>query len=269
MQLVEVDTAALRHSVIRICGSDGRTLGSGLSVAPGLVLTCAHVVRQHTDLVLEGVNGIADGVVEVRSASPPTGWTNPAWPFPDLAILRYLADPIGSFALLQDAGFPSQRIDCVTWGFQSREDEVRPEGDPSAFRFTGVSGDGYLALKADVARPGLSGSPLVCPESRAVMGLVAVTRSAVRPSGGWASPISGLTDHRSPQELREHGARLLAENWDAVQRNPEPWSSVLPLQGPPSPSGSGPTAQSLVTVPPLRGDETPRPELPSASRSAR
>ena len=226
-----VDTIELRRHVVRLDGPSGPTLGTGLSVAPGLVLTCAHVVkRKGVEVSVVPADGVArEGLVTACSTAPPADWAEPVWPFPDLAIIAYQGDPIGSYALLEHLDQPGQNADCITWGYQQRKDGVQPVGDPAAFRFTGISGDGFLALKDDVSRPGMSGSPLVCPSRRAVVGLVAATRGTQSPVGGWASPISGLTHLESPDELRAAGVELLAANRESALADRAPWHAVLPI----------------------------------------
>ncbi|HEU4547483.1 MAG TPA: serine protease, partial [Microlunatus sp.] len=229
----EVDTAELKRRVVRLDGVDGNILGTGVSVAPGLVLTCAHVVKNGRTMVsvVPASGGPRRGTVEARSIDPPAGWEQPVWPFPDLAIVSYQGAPIDSYALLQSRGVPGQQTDCVAWGYPHRRHGVAPIGDPAAFRFTGVTGDGFLALKADVARPGLSGAPLVCTERRAVLGLVEATRGAESPLGGWASPISGLTHPDAPPDLRSAGANLLTANREVVVADRASWHAVLPVAG--------------------------------------
>lgn len=229
----EVDTAELRRHVVRLDGVDGQILGTGVSVAPGLVLTCAHVVKDGRIevSVVPAAGGPRPGTVSARSLDPPAGWEEPVWPFPDLAVVTHQGDPIGRYALLQSTGVPGQQADCVAWGYPRRKQGVAPVGDPAAFRFTGVTGDGFLALKADAARPGLSGAPLVCPERRAVMGLVEATRGAQSPLGGWASPVSGLAHSGAPADLRAAGAALLDANRAAVLADRAFWHAVVPVPG--------------------------------------
>jgi S1-C subfamily serine protease len=64
---VRVDTAALRSFVVRVRDAQGRVLGSGVLVASGLVLTCAHVVAGRDDVVLDGAGlPSSAGVVPLR-----------------------------------------------------------------------------------------------------------------------------------------------------------------------------------------------------------
>jgi hypothetical protein len=197
----EVDTEQLRRHVVRVDAVYGTILGTGLLVAPGLMLTCAHVVKGRSEVTVAPFAAEEGLLAVVQERSPdPVGPTEVVWPFPDLAILRYDGEPIGYYALLSTDP-PGQRQDCSAWGYALRKQGIEPSGDPAAFRFSGVAGDDYLSLKADVARPGLSGAPLVCPARRAVTGLVAATRDRENPVGGWASPIAGLVHPAAPAAL--------------------------------------------------------------------
>lgn len=179
--------------VVRIEKGDGKILGSGFFVAPGWALTCAHVVADLDDVELLPVAGgerlLAH--VEARSTPPPPGWQSNLRPFPDLALLSFAGGRGHHCALLATAQ-PGQVYDCHTWGYARRETGVEPVGSPASFSFQGVEGDGFFALKADVVRPGISGGPLVCPDRRAVTGVMTGTRDPRAPLGGWAAPISAL-----------------------------------------------------------------------------
>lgn len=58
-----VDSRELRRHVVRVDNNDGEPLGTGFFVAPGWVLTCAHVVA--------GADGVR--VVQAEGACPSQG----------------------------------------------------------------------------------------------------------------------------------------------------------------------------------------------------
>ncbi|MGH3869418.1 MAG: S1 family peptidase [Pseudonocardiaceae bacterium] len=162
-----VDSRELRRHVVRVDNDDGPQ-GTGFFVAPGWVLTCAHVVKDadRLSLVPAGGGSPIPGVVEARSA-PHAGGRSAFWPFPDLALVSTsLTDHP---CVLLDPRGPLEG-ECHAWGYPEREDYIEPTGSPASFLFEGVEGDDYLKLKAGQAAPGLSGAPLVCPGRRAVVG---------------------------------------------------------------------------------------------------
>ncbi|MGA2927218.1 MAG: serine protease [Solirubrobacteraceae bacterium] len=231
---VRVDSRELRRYVVRVGGHAGQILGTGFFVAPGWVLTCAHVVGDTRELVVTPVNSgpVGEGVAAVvKARSDPPPQSGGLWPFPDLALLQ-LKRQIDHPCVLLDAREPAGELDCHAWGFARREEGVAPIGSPASFRYEGVEGDGYLRLKQGQAAPGLSGAPLICPVRRAVVGVVFATRDVRTDLGGWASPISALLFGGSgvPHELVELGAGLRQPNHDAVVAQRDLWNRVLPVE---------------------------------------
>ena len=228
-----LDSGQLSRHVVRIDRDDGTIAGSGFFVAPGWVLTCAHVVDGMDTVWLRpgGRGEPFEALVRGRSSSPSPGWTSGIWPFPDLALLEY-SPAQGSFpCLLLAAVEPSQDRDCHTWGFARREAGVDPVGSAAALNYQGVDGDGYLSLRSGLVQPGLSGSPLVCPTRRAVVGVVADTRDPRGDHGGWASPVSALAagEPLLPPDLAAAAAQVLQLNRVAVLGDRASWHAVLPV----------------------------------------
>jgi S1-C subfamily serine protease len=79
-----IDSAELARHVVRIDTSDGGIRGSGFFVAPGWVLTCAHVVERLQDVVLVPSAGgePLGALVMARSSEPPPGWKSSLWKAP-------------------------------------------------------------------------------------------------------------------------------------------------------------------------------------------
>ena len=230
----QVESAKLARHVVRIHTTHGKIRGTGFFAAPGWVLTCAHVVKDLQDVVLvpAGGGGSLLAMVVARSQEPPRGWMSALWPFPDLALLSY-SGGLDWHCVLLEATLPGQNVDCHAWGYPRREERVDPVGDPASFRFIGESGDGYLSLKADVVRPGISGAPLVCPDRRAVVAVMSGTRDPRMAVGGWATPISALVTGGPgvPEQLLEAGSEVLALNRATVLADRSSWQAVLPVPG--------------------------------------
>jgi tetratricopeptide (TPR) repeat protein len=211
-----VDSRVLCRFVVRISSVDGPVLGSGFFVAPGWVLTCAHVVRDAAKVAAGGAR------CEVVARSSPPAGASALWPFPDLALLRATSKANHPCAPLY-AGDPAGGVECHAWGYARREQGVDPAGSPASFGFEGVEADGFLRLKAGQASPGLSGAPLVCPVRRAVVGVVTATRDAGSDLGGWATPASALT------AIGMRGD-LWAENRVAAVQSRRDWNAALPTE---------------------------------------
>ncbi|MGH3797093.1 MAG: S1 family peptidase [Pseudonocardiaceae bacterium] len=261
----EVADQCLRRFVVRIVDPDGAaSLGSGVLVAPGWVLTCAHVV-EGLDVVrvLPDRGAAAHGgemppwvraQVRARSDAPRASSQSAFWPFPDLALLE-LDGWTGHVCAPLTTDEPVRAGEPHAWGFGRREEGVDTPGTAASFGYVGVDGDGYLQLKAGDAPPGLSGAPLVCPQRRAVVGLMSVSRRTEDARGGWASPVTGLIGGPGvPDELARFGRDVLARNRDACWRHRTAWNAALPIPG----------AESLADRPWDGAEVDPESDQPSA-----
>ncbi|MGH3844848.1 MAG: S1 family peptidase, partial [Pseudonocardiaceae bacterium] len=225
-----VESHELRRYVVRVDGEDRQPQGTGFFVAPGWVLTCAHVVKAAEKVLIVPRSATeVPGTVAARSAARvgPSAF----WPFPDLALIR-LDIAVDHPCVLLDTRTPLDG-ECHAWGYAKREETVVPTGSPASFRFEGVEGDDYLKLKAGQAAPGLSGAPLVCPGRRAVVGVMTMTRDKRDDLGGWSAPISALLTGGPgvPDDLTELGVEILRANHAAVLRDRASWHRVLPVDG--------------------------------------
>ena len=240
MLRTEVADRQLRRFVVRIVTPDGAAAcGSGVLVAPGWVLTCAHVVED-----LDAVRVIPDQRAAADSAPAPS-WvaaqvrgrseardassTSVFWPFPDLALLELngWTDHVCAPLTTEE---PGRAGEAHAWGFGRREEGVTAVGSAASFRYVGVDGDGYLQLKAGDAPPGLSGAPLVCPQRRAVVGVMSVSRDPGDARGGWAGPVSALAGGAEvPEDLARLGYHVLGLNREAAWRHRHAWHAALPI----------------------------------------
>ncbi|SHJ30339.1 Trypsin-like peptidase domain-containing protein, partial [Tessaracoccus bendigoensis DSM 12906] len=228
-----VKTELLKHLVVRVDSPDGKILGSGFYAAPGWVLTAAHVADGLSRVRLTPATGgepIDAEVVarsDTREAEAPSGF----WPFPDLAIIRFDQAREHPSAFVEAAS-PEGDSTCTAWGYARREKGQDPVGSPAKFEFVGFEGDGWLSLKSDAVRHGMSGAPLVCPARRAVVGVMSVTRDPDSSLGGWASPIEALTGALPgvPEALVVEGRKLLEASRAEAVRHRMAWHGVIPIQ---------------------------------------
>lgn len=227
-----VESQELRRYIVRVDDEDRQPQGTGFFVAPGWVLTCAHVVKTAERVVVVHALGETPipATVAARSAARVPG-PSAFWPFPDLALIRLDAALDHPCAWL-DIRTPVDGW-CHAWGHSKREDGVAPTGSPASFRFEGVEGDDFLSLRAGQAAPGLSGAPLVCPGRRAVVGVMTMTRDKRDDRGGWAAPISALLTGGPgvPDDLAALGSEIRRANRAAVLRDRASWHRVLPVDG--------------------------------------
>jgi trypsin-like peptidase len=149
--------------------------GTGFFVAPGFILTCAHVV----------------GNVESDKVPVTVQWEEKTY----LAqIVRLVSDPYPDLALLKLEDAPPSHL-CVllhpeTWigddlygyGYS----DLYPNGEPSSFKFEGTTGtpSTLMKFKSGEVRQGLSGGPLFNMRTGGVCGVMKLTRGANSLMGG-------------------------------------------------------------------------------------
>lgn len=165
----------LQECTVKITVPDQSGWGTGFFVAPGLILTCAHVVKRSPGQVQVGwQNKTLDAVVE-RSIPDPY----------DLALLRV--------TLEADANLPCVWLDedvqprdpLYLFGYP---DEGDLQGEPRTFNCDGITGSNVAAILFNLGqvRPGMSGSPLLNQRTGKVCGMVKFTRDRSIDLGGGA-----------------------------------------------------------------------------------
>ena len=239
----EVVDRFFRRFIVRVDSRDGAMVrGTGVLVAPGWVLTCAHVVADVDEVLVVpdrdagggergDVPARVDGLVRARSGPRDPASGSVFWPFPDLALVElpaWSSHVVAPLVLLE----PSRQGELHAWGFGRREDGVLPPGSPASFRYVGEDGDGYFQLKAGDAPPGLSGAPLVCPVRGGVVALMSVARDVDDARGGWASPIAALSaDGRLMEDVAALAVRVVELNRFVAWRHRNVWARVIAFDG--------------------------------------
>ncbi|MEW2509501.1 trypsin-like peptidase domain-containing protein [Streptomyces sp. NPDC046870] len=217
--------------------------GSGFFIAPGWLLTCAHVVGKGGAAVCRGESALsvtwqertADGVWEPRGGTgtavvvaprPEPGRPAPdPWPFPDLALVRVSgADEVRCLWLGDREAGPITPLGLYGWSVQTGELGIRQGSgelagsDARALLLTGVLPVG-----------GLSGGPVLDLRHGSVIGVI----KGRRREEGVAVPVTALYELLDSREagravrevLRAHdlhhagllGAPSPYPHWTAVQ----------------------------------------------------
>lgn len=191
-------------------GGTARFRGSAFFVAPGLAITCRHVVvgerhehgegrRSDVQLVFGGhrAEGIAEwaGPGPDRIASPRD--------LPDLAVIR-LKDPL-DHECVRLSERPLEPGDAA-WGYGFTDSDGEPLLWTSSLTYQGRLGDA-LRVGGDRIPIGTAGGPVVDP---AAAGVCAVLKATMRDGeGGIAVPLTSLRDSEDPQ-----AAALFREVWE-------------------------------------------------------
>lgn len=189
----------LESSVLRILGPGGKTVGAGFVIAPGLAVTCAHVVTDSAksapgqSLQVE----LYSARLALTAAVMQEGWS--PGDQDDLAFLR-LADCPEELqaALLADSGRRMGR-GCAAFGFPSvphwalgrlKEPVQVAENRRPLLEFEG----GEIA-------PGMSGGPLMDDGTGQVVGMVCEYRPIGKTLSAYAVTAETIAAH-SPQPLQ-------------------------------------------------------------------
>ncbi|MFE6826933.1 trypsin-like peptidase domain-containing protein [Streptomyces sp. NPDC057690] len=197
----------LTDCLVRISGS-GAAGGTGFFVAPGTVLTCAHVVygaEVGQPLWAEWQGGGAQARLIAVHPTPEGEVAPGPYPYPDLAVLE-----------VERSGHPCVRLDFdePQWedrvhgcGYTRTWSREQAQLEPVTFTYEGVHevGHGLLKLAGGQAVPGMSGGPLLSLRTMGVCGVLKTTRDAVLPAGGWGVPV-GLLRELHPEVVFAHDA---------------------------------------------------------------
>jgi HEAT repeat protein len=165
----------LRQCTVRVSVSGKTGHGTGFFVDRGLVLTCAHVIKEaQTDATSIDIywkeHTYKAHISELRQEH-------------DLVLLQvglvdhpcvYLHEKATPFDSLYSYGYPDDH----------------PSGDSATFTLEGKAGeqDEQLKLKTGQVRPGMSGAPLLNVSTRHVCGIIQITRDRHNDLGGRAIP---------------------------------------------------------------------------------
>ncbi|HSV65622.1 MAG TPA: trypsin-like peptidase domain-containing protein [Mycobacteriales bacterium] len=210
-------------ATVRVDAS-GSSVGAGFQVAPGWVVTCAHVVG--TAGVRVRVRSVSGASAEgaVRDVWPPAsaaGLTGP----PDLALVE-MNSPFDVPCVRLDERWPQAGARLLACGLAESFDGVAPETVElgcSGQKLTPEAGVRLLKLGGETVVPGMSGGPVLSMVTGGVTGMVRTSHHTTLPAGGWAVPAE-LVRVRWPRVAAAHDAyhaaddrwRRIAEGWAAL-----------------------------------------------------
>ncbi|PWS47109.1 serine protease [Streptomyces sp. FT05W] len=191
------------HDLLMECTAQvisASSTGTGFFVAPGQLITCAHVVAQAFRAGEELTVEVRDAryAARVRTICPlppalPVQLGDP-YPWPDMAWLEidFREHP----CVQLDSSEPSLAHPAAegwAYGFTDRFQKsiYRPSSARFVFEGPAEGGDGRRwTLKSGQASPGMSGAPLLNLDSNRVFGMVTRTRDATSDLGAWAVSVN-------------------------------------------------------------------------------
>ncbi|MFN9630197.1 MAG: serine protease [Cyanobacteriota bacterium] len=202
--------------------------GTGFFVAPGgWILTCDHVVADHTSVCLEC---ITEGIKKTFTATVRLKLSDPI----DIALLKIEGEAPAHKCVLLDHSLPlpGDRISIFGYPFSfgsmiyAEGDTVRTEYEGESFR----NRIKILKLKAGQIQDGLSGSPLFNERTKKVCGILSTSRNTETDLGGRATPINLLFQSQYFQESSNDWnllASILRENSNYHQKIDKTWSQFI------------------------------------------
>jgi hypothetical protein len=186
LQLQEQLLDLLRRCTLKLTTSGG-TGGTGFFVAPGTILTCAHVIQEENQpqdaititaywnhqLCIASIEKISTQYLSDLNLS-----------YPDLALLRVNNFTGHPCVYLHDEVHLKDEV--YSYGYT---DEYGT-GDPSSFESEDWTDERrlLLKLKGGLARPGLSGGPVLNLRTGGVCAILKRSRNIENPTGGRAIP---------------------------------------------------------------------------------
>ena len=219
----------LQNCTVRL-NSNGRQ-GTGFFVAPGLILTCAHVVKGKYDKSDE---------IDVFWASSSQSYTAQIKNLKsdndsDLALLKLNCDGLEHPYVCLDDSYPELKDKLYTFGYP----KDHSGGDSLTLDYEGKSSNNdntlSLKLKDGQVQEGFSGSPLLNFRTGNICGIVDISRNTGNNLGGRAIPttqileeiteLSAISLELNQQNLKWQEAR---QKWkeqhiaELSQREPKP-----------------------------------------------
>ncbi|MHA3700897.1 S1 family peptidase [Jatrophihabitans sp. YIM 134969] len=221
-------------------------LGSGFFVAQGRLLTCAHVVRRHSDLQVEWQGGTYPATVLglAPAALPTTG----AVGFPDAAVLAVTGLGSHPTVALTDTE-PPVGARLYIYGFSSVR-AGHPEPDSAVVTSAGPVSDDeqFVKLVGGRIADGQSGGPVLDLETGLVGAMVKQTLATTEQrEGGIAIPVAAAVGVLATEDLlaanrAEHDDTVEALEREQVTLEPLPRLVVKDIQ---SPGAAAPLGQAL------------------------
>ena len=168
----------LREYTVRL-QAEGKS-GTGFFVAPGLILTCAHVVTDNNGKAIAPINvyGKNCDYTAIVHKLPTNSQV-------DLALLQ-LDKPIPEHPWVSLNESVANGDSLYSVGYT----DDYPNGEPRDFTYTGLTGDDppLMTFRGEQVQPGFSGAPLLNKRTSKICGLIKRSRDIYTTLGGRGVP---------------------------------------------------------------------------------
>lgn len=186
--------AHLRLCTVQIVNASAELCGTGFYVAPGLVLSAAHVVAEaNGELFILDDEETTLGPLTIVWIEPYSEASNEVYPLPDMALLD-LGDNAPRMHPCVKLALEPTGVEMLAEGY-SRGVSAGSSRDSARLEFETIRpepGGDLLKCKDSIISAGLSGGPLLDINSGCVVGIVKAQRSATVALGGVAVSIKVL-----------------------------------------------------------------------------
>ncbi len=214
----------LHNCTVKILTDSGTCCGTGFFIAPRIVMTCGHAIKNKQEKDLVKIIAYEDNQevnAQVKVLFPGGA---------DIALLAVQPGFFSSSCVYLDTEIaPLDK--CYAFGFI--DSDGFPQGDPVGLECEGITGgiEPFIKLKMGQVRPGLSGSPLLNFRTGKVCGVMKFTRSRSTDLGGGATPLNIIFSEFPQlitlhQEFHQHDRRwisLINPDGDALSSD---WSYI-------------------------------------------
>ncbi len=206
----------LRDCTVRVLGP---RRGAGFFIAPGIVLTCAHVVGAQTTLTIDwDAKGIRNHSASVPTTIADRGRPIPAFDsdYPDVALVH--VDGLdGHPCVAIDPDWPGHEDRFQIYGYP--EEGGSAVLTPAVLTYRGKKGSEptvFLDLASDQVKRGMSGAAVLNFRSQGVCGLVVASKDIGEDRGalavtwgldGRGTDLSSGREHRLPPNRLPVGVR--------------------------------------------------------------
>jgi tetratricopeptide (TPR) repeat protein len=209
------DAADLLRSVCVRISAGRKGLGSGFFVAPGVVMTCAHVVRDHRELTVSWGQRELPAVVRHRS----TGEWREVHAMPDLAVVDLSVPVDHPWAELDRQEVQAHDDDLVAAGFAAKGFDGLPLLYHAALQPRGreeIGGYPILQVADDELEQGMSGGPVLSRRTGRVTAVLKAKRQTRSGEGGWVIPLAPIL--AEPQGPLHDVSSTVDPAWRAARR---------------------------------------------------
>jgi hypothetical protein len=237
--------ALLRQCVVRVDDQVGRFRGTGFFLAPGLVVTCAHVVHGATGLRVNWQDRAVSATVAGAVPAPESVPDSAVYPLPDLAVLQVeganaWGHPCVSLGGGRPAGGRSPDVLYLAGYTVEHGPNTALTGVTIWFE-SPVSQDGHelYKLRRGQVLPGLAGSPLLNLRTGLVAAILESSRSLRDDLGGFAVPAAEIA-------TAFPDAAAASQRFHAADSR---WASAARAEREPAAAGSRAGAEAEIPAP--------------------